>query len=194
MVTPQRKEKLLSVLKKRQTTLTIVLENVHDPHNISAVLRTCDAVGINEIYVINNQISKSAKLGKKSSASAIKWVKVINYKSAEECIKDLKNDGFMIFSTFITKESKSLFDLNLTEKIALVFGNEHDGVSQEIVTLSDVNFSIPQVGMIPSLNISVACAICLYESYRQRSCAGLYDVPQFSQKDIEKIFNEFAKI
>jgi tRNA (guanosine-2'-O-)-methyltransferase len=174
-ITEERETKFRRVLAHRQPGLTIVLENIHDPHNISAILRSCDAVGIVEVYVINSINPKQKKLGKKSSASARKWVKVNYFDNAEECIKVLREKGFKIWATHLSADAVNLYTLNLTEPSALVFGNEKDGVSNEILPMCDGNFIIPMVGMIPSLNVSVACAVSLYEAYRQRAAAGLFD-------------------
>ena len=168
-MTPEREEKLRQVVKNRQLDLTVVMEHVDDPHNISAVLRTCDAIGVHEVQIIDNAEPEEIKMGKRSSASAIKWVELNHFKDPNSCVDHLRKNGFQIYSTHLTSESCSLFDLDLTQKVALVFGNEKDGVSEEMLKISDKNFNIPQVGMITSLNISVACAVTLYEAFRQRN-------------------------
>jgi tRNA (guanosine-2'-O-)-methyltransferase len=173
-MTPERKERIDSVLSKRQDDLTIVLENVYDPHNISAVMRSCDAVGIQEIYVLNTKINPHKKWGKRSSSSAAKWLTIHQFTNAEECFARLRERYSRILTTHLSGDAVSLYQVDLTEKTALVFGNEHAGVSEEIRALADGNFIIPQVGMIRSLNISVACAVSLYEAYRQKEIAGHY--------------------
>jgi len=174
-MTPERQERLLDVLNKRQDNITVLLENVFDPHNISAVMRTCDAVGIQEIYVLNTKIPPHKKWGAKSSSSAAKWLTIHQFTGAEECINALRKKYDSIITTHLSSDAVSLHEINLTNKIALVFGNEHDGVSKEIRMLADGNFIIPQVGIIKSLNISVACAVTLYEAFRQKSIAGHYE-------------------
>jgi len=174
-MTPEREERILGVLDKRQDSLTIVLENVFDPHNVSAVMRTCDAVGVQELYVLNTKIPTRKKWGAKSSSSAAGWLTIRQYKDAGPCFADLRKKYDRILTTHLGSGASSLYDLDLTGRIALVFGNEHDGVSDEIRTLADGNFIIPQVGIIRSLNISVACAVTLYEAFRQKSAAGHYD-------------------
>jgi len=174
-MTERREKRILEVQSKRQMDLAVVLENVWDPHNISAVLRSCDAVGIQEIYILSTLSQKVSKLGKKSSAGAAKWVNIHHFFNLEECFSALRIKYSRIYSTRLTEDALSVYDLDLTQSVALVFGNEKDGVSSEAGNLSDGNFSIPQVGMITSLNISVACAVTLYEGYRQRSVRGLYD-------------------
>ncbi len=174
-MTPERIQRLTHVLKHRQFNLTIVLENVLDPHNISAVMRTADAVGVQEIYVLNTRIAPHKKFGAKSSSSAAKWLTVHQYTNVQECFDVLTAKGFAIYTTQLTERSVSLYALDLTQQVALVFGNEHSGVSQEVSMLAHGNFMIPQVGIIKSLNISVACAVSLYEAQRQKKIAGHYD-------------------
>ncbi len=173
-MTPERKEKLTQVLSARQPDLTIVLENVFDPHNISAVMRTCDAVGVQEIYILTNRIPRHKKWGARSSSSAAKWLTVFQFEDVEECFQALRKKYSRIYTTHLSSDAASLHELNLTEPVALVFGNEHSGVSDEIRALADGNFIIPQVGIIRSLNISVACAVTLYEAFRQKNNAGHY--------------------
>jgi len=174
-MTPERKEKLKTVLSKRQTDLTVVLENVSDPHNISAVMRTCDAVGVQEIYILNTKISRHKKWGAKSSSSAAKWLTIHQYDNAEDCFLSLRKRYSTILTTHLSTDAISLHELDLTQRVALIFGNEHSGVSDEIRVMADGNFIIPQVGIIRSLNISVACAVSLYEAFRQKNKAGHYN-------------------
>lgn len=173
-MTPERRNKLTTVLEKRQPDLTVVLENVFDPHNISAVMRTCDAVGVQEVYIITNKIPRHKKWGARSSSSAAKWLTVHQFENAEECFAELRKKYSKILTTHLSSDAVNLYEVNMTEPIALVFGNEHSGVSDEIRAMADGNFIIPQAGIIQSLNISVACAVTLYEAYRQKSLAGHY--------------------
>lgn len=173
-MTPERQERIKNVLNYRQPDLTVVLENVHDPHNISAVMRTCDAVGIQELYILNTVIARHDKFGKKSSASAAGWLTIHHFDNTETCIKAIRSKYSKIYATHLGEQAHSLYELDLTEPVALVFGNEHAGVTAECLQHCDGNFIIPQVGMVRSLNISVACAVSLYEAYRQREKAGFY--------------------
>lgn len=181
-----RKDKLKRVLNKRQFDVTVVMENVHDPHNISAVMRTCDAVGIQEIYILNTTIPVHKKFGAKSSSSAAKWLTIHSFTDTESCIKSLRNRYAKIYTTYLSDEAASLYELDLTHSVALVFGNEHAGVSDEIRKLADGNFIIPQVGIIQSLNISVACAVTIYEAFRQKSLANHYNQHNPSFDSIRK--------
>jgi tRNA (guanosine-2'-O-)-methyltransferase len=174
-MTPERTERLESVLNKRQPDLTVVLENVYDPHNISAVMRTCDAVGIQDIYILNHTIDPHRKYGARSSSSAHKWLSIHEFTDPKECFAELRKHYKKIYTTHLSSDAVSMHQLNLTESVALVFGNERKGVTQEIIAMADGNFIIPQVGIIKSLNISVACAVTLYEAFRQKNNAGHYD-------------------
>ncbi|GAA4311977.1 RNA methyltransferase [Compostibacter hankyongensis] len=186
-MTPERIKRLTTVLDKRQQNLTVVLENVTDPHNISAVMRTCDAVGIQDIYVLNTRIPPHRKWGAKSSSSAAKWLTIHQYTDMETCLGDLRKRYEKIYTTCLSEDSVQLYDMDLTGSLALVFGNEHDGVSAEISAAADGNFIIPQVGMIRSLNISVACAVTLYEAFRQKSAAGHYREPALSPENYAQL-------
>lgn len=185
--TEERKKKLLTVIQKRQPNITVVLENVHDPHNVSAVIRSCDAIGILDVHFIYYGGQQFPKLGEKSSASARKWVNIIQHSSVQDCYNQLQKENKKIYTTNMNKDSISLYDIDMTEPIALVFGNEHLGVSDEATNLADGNFLIPQVGVIQSLNISVACAVTLYEAFRQKQQKGHYDTAQFSSESIDSI-------
>ncbi len=191
-MTPQRKEKLISVLNKRQNDITVVLENVFDPHNISAVMRTCDAVGVQEIYILNTKIPPHKKWGAKSSSSAAKWLTIHQYENASACFSSLRERYSTILTTHLSGDAISLHNIDLTKSIALVFGNEHDGVSEEIRKLADGNFVIPQVGIIQSLNISVACAVSLYEAFRQKSLAGHYSKQRLADERVRDLLNRWG--
>lgn len=180
-MTPERTERILHVLHHRQPDLTVIMENVFDPHNISAVMRTCDAVGITEIFILNTRIPPHKKWGAKSSSSAHKWLTVHQFTDMDACLAEVRKRYQRIYTTHLAANSVGLHALNLTESVALVFGNEHSGVTDELIAHADGNFIIPQVGMIKSLNISVACAVTLYEAYRQKAAAGHYQQPRLPQ-------------
>lgn len=190
-MTERRKEKMLSVLRHRQPGLTIVMEDIHDPHNVSAMLRSADAVGVLEVQLLYMN-EEFPKLGKKSSASATKWITRRQFTSVDECYNELHEEGFVIYATHLGKKSKKLHELDLTKKVAIVFGNEHRGVSNEAAKLADENLEIPQVGMIQSLNVSVACAVTLYEAFRQRLQAGMYNAPALEEEAIQELFKVWS--
>ena len=147
------------------------MEDIHDPHNAAAVLRTADAFGIQKIYFIFNKQERfnPRKIGKATSSSANKWLDFEVFTSAKECFKKLKRNGYIIMGTVLDEKAKSIFKTKLTPpKIALCFGNEHSGLSQEAIELSDAHVYIPMQGFVQSLNLSVTAAICMYEMFRQR--------------------------
>jgi tRNA (guanosine-2'-O-)-methyltransferase len=191
-MTPERRNRLISVLNKRQPDLTVVIENVFDPHNISAVMRTCDAVGIQEIYVLTNKIPRHKKWGARSSSSAAKWLTVHQFEHAEECFAALRKKYSKIYTTHLSSDAVSVYEINFTESVALVFGNEHAGVSEEIRALADGNFIIPQMGIIQSLNISVACAVSIYEAMRQKTNAGHYKQQRLDTDVYNQLLQEWG--
>ena len=191
-MTPERKDKLVSVLNKRQNDITVVLENVFDPHNISAVMRSCDAAGVQDIYILNTKIPRHKKWGAKSSSSADKWLSIHEFDNAEECFLSLRKSYSTILTTHLSSDAVDLYSVDFTKSIALVFGNEHSGVSDEIRTLADGNFVIPQVGIIRSLNISVACAVTLYEAFRQKTKAGHYNKQRLEDGRYNELFKEWG--
>ncbi|MDP2303461.1 MAG: TrmH family RNA methyltransferase [Ignavibacteria bacterium] len=190
VITERRKNKIIEVASHRQHSLHLVLENIHDPHNVSAIFRTCDAVGIPKVSLIYN-CEKFPKIGKKSSASAFKWVEKEKYNSVNECFSKLKNEGFKIYSSTLKPNSKNLFELDFTCKSAIVMGNEHRGISDEAADEADELFYIPMVGMVQSLNVSVAAAITLYEAARQRYLNGMYDNSELSDECLQLKINEW---
>ncbi|TKK69006.1 RNA methyltransferase [Ilyomonas limi] len=193
-MTPERRTRLENVLAKRQPNLTVVMENVMDPHNVSAVMRSCDAVGIQDIYVISNKAPRPKKWGAKSSSSAAKWLTVHQFNNAQECVNQLRKTYNTILTTHLSSEAISLYSIDFTGSIALVFGNEREGVSEEMRALADGNFLIPQVGIIQSLNISVACAVSIYEAFRQKNNAGHYNQSTLSEQQKTALMQQWGLI
>ncbi len=196
-MTEQRRARLREVAYRRQKNFTVILENVHDPHNISAVMRSCEAVGISDLYILYTEEHLQEEyitLGKKSSAGSRKWLDVHYYTQLENCFAAVRANYDFIYATHMAKDAVSLHDLNLTDSVALLFGNEHDGVSEEALSHVDGNFLIPQMGMVQSLNISVACAVSVFEGLRQRLAAGYYGennpTPSAQQ---EAIFEDYVQ-
>lgn len=191
-LTDERQSRIEHVLNRRQNDLTVVLENVNDPHNIAAVLRTCDAVGIMEIFVLNTTINTYKHFDDRKSSSANKWMIVHQYTDVNSCFEHVKKQYGTIYSTYLDEHSKDLYALDLTQSVALVFGNERNGLSKETLAYCDGNFVIPQSGIIQSLNISVACAVSLYEAYRQKSSSGHYDQRKVNQEQQTMLFTHWG--
>jgi tRNA (guanosine-2'-O-)-methyltransferase len=192
MVTERRKERMKRILNFRQTDLTVVCENIHDPHNVSAILRSCDAVGINSVQLIYTSES-FPKLGKKSSASAKKWLEIIRHRTHQDLHSWLKDHNMAIYATCINEKAMSIFDVDWTEPSAIIMGNEHRGVSTDALEIADQTIFIPMFGMIESLNVSVATAVTLYEACRQRLMSKHYQ----QSKDpawLEQNLNRWSKL
>jgi len=191
----RRKSIINKVAQHRQPDIAVVLENVHDSHNIGAVMRTCDSVGIQTVYLLNTEEIplKNIVLGKRTSSGSRKWLDVHLFRDRDKCFEVLRQKYDKIYSTHMASDSVSLYDLDLTESVVLVFGNERDGITKKTLELCDANFLIPQYGFVQSLNISVSCAITLYEALRQREVSGFYgDNTPLSNEQKEEIIEHFT--
>jgi tRNA (guanosine-2'-O-)-methyltransferase len=192
--TERRQARIRSVLARRQPDLTVVLENVHDPHNVSAILRSCDGVGVLRAHAVYSiEEPPLGAFARQTSASAAKWVEVERHQSLAACYERLRADGFSILVTSIGPDSRSLYDWDLREPVALVLGNEMRGVSTEAREMADGAIQIPMVGMVESLNVSVACAVCLYEAFRQRTVAGDYELPKLDPAHMRALEEDWLK-
>ena len=170
MVTEQRLKKIEQIVANRQKNLTVVIEDIYDPHNAAAIWRTCEAYGVATIHLIfdKQEPFNPKKIGKSSSATANKWLDFKIHHSTQECLQELKKQGFSIVATVLNKQAKDLYEFVWPEKIALLVGNEHSGLSVEAIRSSDYQVYMPMQGMVQSLNVSVATAIFLSEIYRIR--------------------------
>ena len=194
-ITERRKARLEDVLRKRQTGLALVIENVWDPHNVSAMLRSADAVGIHTVYLLYT-IEKAPNLrrhGKQSSASAKKWLDFRVFDDVDACFSALREKGFRVYASHLTNHAIGLHDIDFTHDTAIILGNEHRGVSEEACERADGIYYIPMMGMVESLNVSVAAAVSLYEALRQRKVHGLYDSPQLGEDGVRERLIEWAQ-
>lgn len=192
MKTERRKNKIFKVLHQRQPDLTLVMENIHDPHNVSAMFRSADAVGIHQVNLLYTT-QKFPRIGSKSSSSANKWIERRKFGSVKECYDQLHAEGFQILATKLDDGAKQLYEFDLTRPTAFVFGNEHAGVTDDAASLADATVYIPMMGMIQSLNVSVACAVSIYEALRQRMSKGMYDKEQFPKNELDRLKAEWLK-
>lgn len=190
-MTPERTEKFWSVIRRKQKGLAVILENVDDPHNISAALRSCDAVGVHEVFLLDTAPRSDYQLGRKSSASADKWQTIHRFTDLVTCFNAVRVSYDSIYTTHLSEDAKSVYNTDLSASVALMFGNEKDGVSDEALALADGNILIPQHGLVESLNISVACAVTLFEAMRQRNVKGMYETSAFSEAELQAIFKDW---
>ena len=195
-MTPERQAKIEKVAQQRQLDLAVVLENVHDPHNIGAVLRSCDAVGVTSVYAMFTTVDlfpSKLYMGKKSSSGSRKWVDVFVYTDPHKCMEDVLERYGRVLATSLEGGSESLYTADFTQPTAILLGNEHSGVSSEMLNYCEGSIYIPQMGMSQSLNISVACAVTLYECLRQRDVAGMYDTnTSGSQEELSKLLDDYV--
>lgn len=169
-MTKERLEKLKRVAAARQKNLAVVLEDIHDPHNAAAILRTCDAFGVQDVRFIFDQEKayNPHRVGKVSSSSANKWLTIRVYKSTAEALAELKKEKFKNAMTLLNSQSQLPNKIKFPEKIALWLGNEHRGLSPLATEAADLKIKIPMRGLVQSLNVSVTGAILIYEITRQR--------------------------
>lgn len=191
-MTPERQQRLTTVLSRRQGNLTVLLENVFDPHNVSAVMRTCDAIGIQEVYVLNNRIRPHKKWGHRSSSTASRWLTIHQFTDVATCFEAIRKKYERIYAGYLGERSTDLYEMDFTGSMALVFGNESFGVHEAVRKLADGDFVVPQMGIIRSLNISVACAVTLYEAFRQKRIAGHYERSSLSPGEAARIAAEWG--
>ncbi len=185
-MTEERVQRMREIARKRQFGLRVVLEDLENPRNISAICRTCDAVGVQFLHVIHRGVQPIV-LDKRSSAGSHQWLTVIQHPSIEDCIAELRSLGFRIYATHVDPTAKEFTQVDYTGRVAIVLGNEGHGVSEATRSLADERIVIPQVGFVNSLNVAAAAAIILYEAFKQRRAAGLYDQPELSEREQDEL-------
>lgn len=178
-ITPHKKSVMERVLAERTRFITVVLEDIFKPHNASAVIRTCDCFEVQDIHIIEK--INSYKVNPYVTRGASQWVDLHKYyleegSSVQACFQSLRQKGYKIYGTSPAPQSVSIFDLEPTEKLALVFGNEHEGISEEVKSNCDGLVHIPMLGFTESFNISVAASILLFDLIQK---AGKYNHPDF---------------
>ena len=155
------------VLERRHDDLVVVLENIHDAHNASAILRSCDAFGVGRITLVyTNQVFPEISGG--VAAKVEKWLQIERYESAGACVSALKSEGIRVYATQLTDDAQDYLGTDFSGPSAIVLGNEHAGCSAEMVALADAAIIVPMAGFVQSLNVSVAAAVILAEMARQR--------------------------
>lgn len=189
----QRQSRIESTLRHRQPGLVVVLENVHDPHNIGAILRSCDAVGVLRVMMVYTIEEPPAIRATPSASGVVKWLTFERFNSIKTCFDTLHTDGFQILATKIEPSAKPLYSFDLARPTAIVLGNEHRGISDEAAQGADDLLYIPMMGMAESVNVSVAAAVCLFEAMRQRMSHGMYDDSQLPQEQFSSLSAEWSR-
>lgn len=190
-MTPERYEKILRVLRRRQPTLTVLMDEVNKPHNFSAILRTCDAVGVLTAHAVPPR-SGALPTFDATSGSAHKWVAVSKHPDVLSAVRQLQGSGMQVLATHLSQRSVDYRELDYTRPTCILLGAEKWGVSDEAANAADANIVIPMFGMVQSLNVSVAAATILFEAQRQRLAAGMYDAPQLPPQELERLAFEWA--
>lgn len=190
-MTPERYQKLQRVLKRRQLDLTVITEDVHKTHNFSAILRTCDAVGIFAIHSVNSASSMPG-INSQVAKGSEKWVYRHTHDNIEIAIAKLHQQGFKVYAAHLSDRALDYRTVDYTQPTAILLGAEKLGVSQKAAELVDGHIIIPMLGMVQSLNVSVAAGVILFEAQQQRLSAGLYDRINLESTVYQKIIFEWS--
>lgn len=190
-MTLRRRERVTTVLARRQPDLTVVAESVYKPHNLSAVIRSCDAVGIGTIHAV--QPTGGVPTYTATSASAERWVDVVVHGTVEAAVTHLRRSGMTIYAAHLSDVAVDYRTVDYVKPCAIVIGNEREGVSSGAAALADEHIIIPMLGMVQSLNVSVATAVILFEAQRQRRAAGLYDEPRLPADELAAIAERWLR-
>ena len=195
-MTPERYAKILRVLRLRQPTLSVMMDQVNKPHNLSAILRTCDAVGAMTAHAVpppNMPLeSFRSRVFEASSGSAHKWVEVREHSNTVDAIRELQGQGVQVLATHLSQRSIDYSQPDYTKPTCVLLGAEKFGVDDEAADAADANIVIPMMGMVQSLNVSVAAATILFEAQRQRVKAGMYATPQLPKPELERVAFRWA--
>ncbi|WP_199609728.1 tRNA (guanosine(18)-2'-O)-methyltransferase TrmH [Flocculibacter collagenilyticus] len=187
-MTPERLQRMNNMLDKRQTDLTICLEEVHKPHNLSAIVRTADAIGIHRVHAV--WPTERMRMSGGTATGSQNWVNVVRHNTVIEAITELKAQGMQILATNLSDTAVDFREVDYTKPTAILLGQEKFGITPEALAMADQDIIIPMVGMVQSLNVSVANATILYEAQRQRQLAGLYDTPTLDKKERDRVLFE----
>ncbi|NRN16919.1 MULTISPECIES: tRNA (guanosine(18)-2'-O)-methyltransferase TrmH [Serratia] len=171
-MSPERYARICEMLATRQPDLTVCLEQVHKPHNVSAIIRTADAVGVHQVHAVWPTTRMRTLVS--SAAGSNSWVSVKTHRSIGDAVGHLKAQGMQILATNLSARAVDFREVDYTRPTCVLLGQEKTGITEEALALADQDIVIPMIGMVQSLNVSVASALILYEAQRQRQNAGLY--------------------
>ncbi len=181
----ERNEKIIALLRRRQTDITVFMDEVHKPHNLAAIVRTCDAVGIGDVHAVYPKGMLRECHG--TSMGSNRWVKTHTHDDLNQGLLPLKSQGKQVLAAHFSERAVDFRSIDYTKPTVLLVGSEKFGVSQEAADMADEHVLIPMLGMVQSLNVSVASAIILYEAQRQREVAGLYQQQQIDDETFERL-------
>lgn len=187
---PERFRRLREVLARRQPDLTVLMDRVNKAHNFSAILRNCDAVGVLEAHAVAPE--PGLEVHHATSAGTKKWVRVRRHERAEEAIAHLRARGFAVLAAHPSVDAVDYRQVDYTRPVAITLGAELEGVSAEALEQADTLVSIPMMGMVHSLNVSVASSLLLFEALRQREAAGMYGRSRLDPEAFQACLFEWA--
>ncbi len=190
MATERRIARIRDVLDKRQSDLIVVLENIRNTHNANAIVRTMDLMGVQYLYIINT-INEPFPINTSVTTGAEKWIEIKQFFSVKDCVNELKKNNFKIYGTHLKFDAEEIDNVNFADRVAIVFGNEKEGVSSEMLKYCDKNIYIPMRGMVQSFNISVSVGIILYEALKQRKEKNYLEKGKLSETEKTFIYNRW---
>ncbi|WP_448547116.1 tRNA (guanosine(18)-2'-O)-methyltransferase TrmH [Thalassotalea fusca] len=187
-MTPDRLKRINQMLNHRQPDLTVCMEGVHKNHNLAAVVRTADAIGVSDVHAVWK--NERMRVSGGSAAGSQNWIKVHNYDQTKTAIEALKAQNMQVLVTNLSDTAVDFREIDYTKPTAIILGQEKFGASEQALAMADQDIIIPMVGMVQSLNVSVACAVVLYEAQRQRHLAGMYDKATIAHEERQRILFE----
>jgi tRNA (guanosine-2'-O-)-methyltransferase len=187
-MTPERHQRIKDMLDQRQPDLTVCMEGVHKTHNLAAVVRTADAIGVSDVHAIWK--NERMRVSGGSAAGSQNWIDVHNYTNTADAIAELKKQNMQVLVTNLSDTAVDFREIDYTKPTAIILGQEKFGASEVALELADQDIVIPMVGMVQSLNVSVACSVVLYEAQRQRQLAGMYNKPRLCEERRQRVLFE----
>jgi tRNA (guanosine-2'-O-)-methyltransferase len=187
-MTKARHHRITTVMQQRQTDACVLMEKVHKLHNLAAVIRTCDAVGVDQLHAVlaDGEYRRHPHV----ASGANSWIHTHLHEDITTAITELKAQGKTIYAAHLSDDAVDFKSVDYTKPCAILLGTEKFGISDEAAELADQHIMIPMRGMVESLNVSVAAALILYELERQRTEAGLYNKSSYTPQDIERVARE----
>ena len=189
-MTPERYTKIKQVLQQRQTDLTVIMDNIHKPHNFNAIVRTCDAAGVSDVQYI--PVKKGYRQLNYYAKGSQKWVQAHKYDDFPTAAKKFKKQGYQLLAAHFSDSAVDYREIDYTKPTAIVMGTELKGISDETATIVDQHIIVPMVGMVASLNVSVASAVILFEAQAQRLAAGMYETRAMDDERYHKLLFEWS--
>ena len=187
-MTPEREQRLLRILRRRQPDLTLITDKVHKPRNIAALVRNCDAVGIPRMHVVKPDHEYRRYRG--TSRGSDRWVDSVLHDSLDSAIRTVREQGMKIYAAHLSDSAVNYRDVDYTRPCAILMGAEKAGISVQAAEEADAHITVPMMGMVESLNVSTAAGIILIEAQRQREEAGLYELDRMPAEETARYMFE----